>query len=39
MTATPLLELRGINKSFGPVQVLRDVDFAVRAGRGDRARR
>jgi ABC-type sugar transport system ATPase subunit len=23
----PLLELRGVYKSFGPVQVLRDVDF------------
>ena len=31
MTA-PLLELRGINKSFGPVQVLRDVDFTANAG-------
>ena len=30
--ATPLLELRGLYKSFGPVQVLRDVDFAVNAG-------
>ena len=30
--ATPLLELRGLNKSFGPVQVLRDVDFSVYAG-------
>jgi D-xylose transport system ATP-binding protein len=28
----PILELRGINKSFGPVQVLHDVDFTVRAG-------
>jgi D-xylose transport system ATP-binding protein len=28
----PLLELRGINKSFGPVQVLRDVAMTVRAG-------
>ena len=28
----PLLELRGLRKSFGPVQVLRDVDFAVNAG-------
>ena len=32
MTDTPLLELRGINKSFGPVQVLHDVDFSVYAG-------
>ncbi|MEK9664008.1 MAG: ATP-binding cassette domain-containing protein, partial [Candidatus Nanopelagicales bacterium] len=30
---TPLLSLRGINKSFGPVQVLRNVDLDVRAGR------
>jgi D-xylose transport system ATP-binding protein len=30
--ATPLLELRGLYKSFGPVQVLRDVNFAVHAG-------
>ncbi|MBV1849733.1 ATP-binding cassette domain-containing protein [Catellatospora tritici] len=29
---TPLLELRGINKSFGPVQVLRNVDFSVHPG-------
>jgi D-xylose transport system ATP-binding protein len=28
----PLLELIGINKSFGPVHVLHDVDFTVRAG-------
>lgn len=28
----PILELRGLNKSFGPVKVLSDVDFAVRAG-------
>ena len=32
MTATPLLELRGINKSFGPVQVLRNVDFSAYPG-------
>ena len=25
----PLLELRGVNKSFGVVHVLHDVDFAV----------
>ena len=30
--ATPLLELKGINKSFGPVQVLRDVDFTAYSG-------
>ena len=29
---TPLLELRGINKSFGAVHVLRDVDFTVHTG-------
>src|SRR5215212_5223091 len=29
---TPLLALRGINKSFGAVHVLRDVDFEARAG-------
>ena len=28
----PILELSGVNKSFGPVQVLHDVDFTVRAG-------
>jgi D-xylose transport system ATP-binding protein len=28
----PILELRGVNKSFGPVHVLHDVDFTVRAG-------
>lgn len=28
----PLLELIGLNKSFGPVHVLHDVDFTVRAG-------
>nr|WP_240942810.1 ATP-binding cassette domain-containing protein [Planosporangium thailandense] len=27
-----MLEVRGINKSFGPVQVLRDVDFAIYPG-------
>ncbi len=32
MTTTPLLELRGINKSFGAVHVLHDVDFAVHPG-------
>ena len=30
--STPLLELRGLYKSFGPVQVLRDVDFSVYPG-------
>src|SRR6516165_4531640 len=29
---TPLLELRGITKSFGSVQALTDVDFEVRNG-------
>ena len=28
----PLLELRGVNKSFGVVHVLHDVDFAVYPG-------
>ena len=28
----PTLELRGVNKSFGPVQVLNNVDFTVYAG-------
>ncbi|MFB9903283.1 ATP-binding cassette domain-containing protein [Allokutzneria oryzae] len=28
----PILELRGVNKSFGPVHVLHDVDFTVRPG-------
>jgi D-xylose transport system ATP-binding protein len=28
----PILELRGINKSFGPVHVLQDVTFAARPG-------
>ncbi|MFE9653731.1 ATP-binding cassette domain-containing protein [Micromonospora sp. NPDC006431] len=32
MSASPLLELRGIDKSFGPVQVLRNVAFAAHAG-------
>ena len=31
-TETPLLEMRDINKSFGPVHVLHDVDFSVYAG-------
>src|SRR5882757_10934572 len=29
---TPLLQLRGITKSFGSVQALSDVDFEVRRG-------
>ena len=32
MNETPLLELRGISKSFGSVQALTDVDFDVRQG-------
>ena len=32
MTGTPTLEVSGLNKSFGPVHVLRDVDFTVRPG-------
>jgi D-xylose transport system ATP-binding protein len=32
VTETPLLEMRKINKSFGPVHVLHDVDFGVYAG-------
>src|SRR3954447_24939083 len=31
-TGAPTLELRGITKSFGSVQALRDVDFEVRSG-------
>ena len=31
-SAPPLFEARGLYKSFGPVQVLRDVDFAIHAG-------
>ena len=31
-TPTPLLELRGVHKSFGSVHALTDVDFEVRAG-------
>src|SRR3954452_24130605 len=32
MSDTPLLELRGLSKSFGSVQALTDVDFEVRHG-------
>jgi D-xylose transport system ATP-binding protein len=32
MSDQPLIELRGINKSFGPVDVLKGVDFVARAG-------
>ena len=31
-TATPILELKGINKSFGPIDVLSDISLQVRAG-------
>jgi simple sugar transport system ATP-binding protein len=31
MTA-PLLELKGVNKSFGPIEVLNDISLKVRAG-------
>ena len=30
--AEPILEIKGLNKSFGPVHVLHDVDFAVYPG-------
>ncbi len=29
---TPVIELKNVKKSFGPVEVLRDVNFSVRAG-------
>jgi D-xylose transport system ATP-binding protein len=32
MSDQPILELRGINKSFGPVDVLKNVDMTARAG-------
>lgn len=32
MTAEPLLRLAGVSKSFGPVDVLRDIDLDVYAG-------
>ena len=32
MSDHPLIELRGINKSFGPVDVLKNGDFVARAG-------
>ena len=31
-TTAPVLELRGLNKSFGSVLALIDVDFEVRSG-------
>ena len=30
---TPILQLRGVNKSFGPVQVLKNVDLNLYAGK------
>ncbi|TML44753.1 MAG: ATP-binding cassette domain-containing protein, partial [Actinobacteria bacterium] len=32
MSETPLLQLRGISKSYGSVQALSDVDFEIRDG-------
>ena len=32
MTVSPTLELRGVNKSFGPVQALTDVGLTAKAG-------
>lgn len=32
MSDTPVLQMRGVNKSFGPVHVLHDVDFAAYPG-------
>src|SRR5260221_6906160 len=32
MTGTPLLQLRGITKTFGSVEALTDIDFEVRHG-------
>ena len=29
---TPVLELRGVNKSFGPIDVLNDISLKVNAG-------
>lgn len=29
----PILELKAVNKSFGPVQVLHDVDLTIRPGK------
>jgi len=33
MSETPAVELRGISKSFGPIEVLSDVDLQLHAGR------
>jgi D-xylose transport system ATP-binding protein len=32
VTDTPILQLRGVNKSFGPVHVLHDIDFEIYPG-------
>ncbi|MGA0617101.1 sugar ABC transporter ATP-binding protein [Paracoccus sp. KR1-242] len=32
MTETPILEVRGVTKSFGPIHALRGVDFRLMAG-------
>src|ERR1700733_13700026 len=32
VTDTPILQLRGLNKSFGPVHVLHDVNFEIYPG-------
>ena len=32
MSDTPLLEIRGLSKTFGSVQALTEVDFEVREG-------
>jgi simple sugar transport system ATP-binding protein len=31
-STTPILELKNINKSFGPIEVLNDISLQVRAG-------
>jgi simple sugar transport system ATP-binding protein len=30
--STPILELKNVNKSFGPIDVLHDISLKVRAG-------
>jgi len=32
-SSVPVIELRGVEKSFGAVDVLKGVDFAVEAGK------
>src|SRR5258708_15328945 len=32
-SVTPVIELRGITKRFGPVEVLTDIDLSLRSGR------